>query len=44
MSKTIKMILESYGINCEEFEYIDKTADNISLRHIKTGKKIDIRW
>lgn len=40
MSNTIKAILESQGINWQEFEYIEKTSDNISLRHIKTGKKL----
>lgn len=44
MPKIVRTILEEQGFNCEEYSYIEKTADNISVLHIKSGKKVDIRW
>lgn len=44
MNQTIKKILIEIGIDLESFTYINKTCDNIKLRHNKSGKVVDVRW
>lgn len=44
MNKTTRNILINFGINLNEYTYINKTCDNIKLKHKKTGKFVDIRW
>lgn len=36
--------IESYGVNVSEYTYLGNTCDNVKLRHIKTGRIINIRY
>lgn len=44
MNQTIAKILIDFGIDLDKYTYINKTCDNIILKHKESGKLVNIRW
>ena len=44
MTEAMKEILINSGYDSDDFEYVDRTCDNIKFRQKETQKILDVRW